>query len=119
MVELQLELSFAVGDRGGRPLPPERLHKVGEQLMAALLDLEACNDGLRDPATSSDADLSEVTIDLLVAAESDTEAVGAALNLCRTAIHAIGASTPHWPSDPAGSADTDFRPKNVQFDYVS
>nr|GID86257.1 hypothetical protein Ade03nite_51810 [Actinoplanes derwentensis] len=119
MVELRLELSFAVGDRDGQPLPTERLHAVGEQLMEALLDLEGCNDGLKDPATSSDSDLSEVTIDLLVAAASDTEAVGVALNLCRTAIHAIGASTPNWPSDPASSADTDFRPKNVQFDYVS
>lgn len=119
MAELQLELSFTVGDRGGRPLPPARLHTVGEQLMEALLDLEECNDTLRDPATSSDSDISEVTIDLLVAAESDAEAVAAALNLCRTAIHAIGASTPNWPSDPATSAGTDFRPKNVQFDYVS
>ena len=118
MVELQLELSFTVGDRHGHPLPPERLHAEGERLMEALLDLEKCNENLRDPATSSDSEASEVSVDLLVSADSDSQAVADALSLCRTAIHAIGGSTPTWPSDHPGSTDTDFRPKNVQFDYV-
>jgi hypothetical protein len=119
MVELQLELRFAVRDRNGRPLPPERLHTEGERLMEALLDLEKCNDNMRDSATSSDADASEVTVDLLVSADTDSKAVESALNLCRTAIHAIGGSTPNWASDPANTASTDFLPTKVEFDYVS
>ena len=116
MVELQLELGFAVRDRQGRTLPPERLHAEGARLMAALLDLEQCNRNMKDPATSSDAGASEVTVELSVTEESEPEAVECAVNLCRTAIHALGGSTPGWPSD--STAKTDFRPKNVQFDHV-
>lgn len=119
MVELQLELSFAVRDRDGRMLPPEELHAQGTLLMDALLDLEKCNDELRDPATSSDAETGDVTVDFSVTAQTDAEAVTFALNVCRTAIHVIGGATPTWPAE-AGAADAhaDFTPRNVQFDYV-
>ena len=118
MVDLQLELMFSVCDRDGRVLPPEELHSQGELLMGALLDLEKCNDGVRDPATSSDAEAGTVTVDLFVAAVTDAEAVACAMNVCRTAIHAIGGSTPTWPADTDDTHATDFTPRNVQFDYV-
>ena len=57
-------------------------------------------------------------MDLFVTADSDAKAVECALNLCRTAIPAIGGSTPNWPSDSTSATRTDFRPKNIQFDYV-
>jgi hypothetical protein len=120
MVELQLELMFSVRDRTGRMLPPEELHTQGELLMGALLDLEKCNDNMQDPATSSDTEAGAVTVDLSVTAATDAEAVACAMNICRTAIHAIGGSTPTWPADP-NSVDTrvtDFTPRNVHFDYV-
>ena len=85
-------------------MPPERLHTEGQRLMQALLDLETCNANVRDSATSSDASVSEVAIDFLVSAETDSKAVECALNLCRTAIHAIGAgprSRPERTTRPA------------------
>ncbi|WP_433369031.1 hypothetical protein ACQPZX_42700 [Actinoplanes sp. CA-142083] len=119
MVELQLELVFSVRDRKGRPLPPEQLHDEGARLMEALLDLEKCNDNMRDSATSSDTEAGQVTVDFLVSEESDSKAVDSALTLCRTAIHAIGGATPNWPSESSATAGTDFVPTKVEFDYVS
>jgi len=120
MVDLQLVFMFSVRNHKGRMLPPEELHTQGELLMDALLDLEKCNEALRDPATSSDAETGGVTIDLSVTAATDAEAVASAMNICRTAIHAIGGSTPTWPADSTevDARTTDFTPLNVQFDYV-
>ena len=120
MVELHLGLVFAVRDRDGRMLPPEHLHDQAAQLMAALLDLEKCNDGMKDPATASDATSGEVTVEVCVAATSDLHALGLAQSLARTAIHTIGGSTPNWPPAPTSAADsrTDFRPTQTQIEYV-
>jgi hypothetical protein len=118
MAEVQVELAFSVLDHHGRPLTPERLHAQGAELMAALLDLEKCNDNMQDPATSSDADASQITAEMLMEADDPFEAAKCALTLCRTAIHTIGGSTPNWPSDSSTDTRTDFLPKNVAFDYV-
>lgn len=118
MVDLQLELAFAVRDRDGRMLPPEELHIQGELLMQALLELERINDDVKDAATSSDSEAGRVTVELYVTAGSDADAVACAMNICRTAIHAIGGSTPTWPADSSAEARADFTPQNVQFDYV-
>lgn len=118
MVGHQLELTFAVRDRNGHMLPPEELHSQGEQLMVALLDLEKCND-VRDSATSSDTATGKVTVDLFVAVETSAEAAQIALTVCRTAIHAIGGSTPDWsPAAPDAAPPVDFRPTGVLFDYA-
>ena len=118
MVELQLMLAFAVRDHNGRMLPPDELHTQGELLMGALLDLEGCNKDVKDPATSSDAEAGSVTVELAVAAASDADALACALNICRTAIHTIGGSTPNWPAEPGAEARADFTPQAVQFAYV-
>lgn len=118
MVGLQLVLAFAVRDRDGGMLPPEDLHTQGELLMGALLELEQCNKDMQDPATSSDAEDGRVTVELSVTAASDADALAGALNICRTAIHTIGGSTPHWPADSGTEPRADFTPQNVQFDYV-
>jgi hypothetical protein len=117
-VELRLDLAFAVRDQNGHRLPADLLHAQGERLMEALLDLEEFNSGMKDPATDSDAD-GQIVVGLWVSADSDDAAVAQALHLCRTAVHAIGGSTPDWPaSGLTTDAAPDFRPTKVQFDYV-
>ncbi len=71
---------------------------------------------MRDPATSSDAEAGDVAVELSLTAVTEADAVASALNLCRTAIHAIGGATPTWPAKAESRAD--FTPRNVQFDYV-
>ena len=116
MVAVHIGHIFTVCDRAGRRIPPDELHRQGERLMEALLDLEKCNDRIADPATSTDAANGTVTAELLVTADTEAAAFQESLTVVRTAIHAVNGATAGWQNAP--EAATDFRPVNAQLDYV-
>jgi transcriptional regulator with XRE-family HTH domain len=111
-------ISFSVLFQSGDGLTADELRDQGEQLMEALLDLERCNPGMRDPGTSVDAVDGSVTVELTMTGGDDAAAVRAAMDICRAAIHAIGGGTPAWPSALDSGRGADFRPKAMQFDYA-
>lgn len=111
-------ISFFVLFRSGDALAAGDLHTQGDQLEAALADLGSCNPGLRDPSTSVDVADGSITVELTMAGAGEAEAVRSAVDICRTAIHAIGGGTPSWPSAQESERGTDFRPKAMQFDYA-
>jgi len=115
MAEVQVELAFSVLDHHGQPLPPDLLHAHGAKLMDALLNLETCNHDMQDPATASDADAGQITVEMLLVAHDPAELAKRALIICRTAIHAIGGRTPDWPSDSPADTRPDFLTKKVEF----
>lgn len=115
MINVQIARHFDVRTADGRRLTTDRLHFEGERLMAALLDLEACNEDVCDATTATDTTESMVLVELLVTAESEAEAVDKSLMFTRTAIHAIGGATPWEAADDRGA---DYRPREVLLEYV-
>ncbi|MEU8260053.1 hypothetical protein AB0C02_05460 [Micromonospora sp. NPDC048999] len=115
MIQAQISRHFDVRSADGQPLDAEDLHAEGERLMAALLDLEACNNDVSDAATASDALAGTVLVELLITAESEAAAVEKSRMIVRTAIHAIGGATP-W--EAAVDDGADYRPRNMQLEYV-
>lgn len=97
MMDVHVTNVFTVAKLDGTPLPAEELHAIGDRLMEELLRLEEINDRVRDSSTSTDADLNELEMDMVVTAESRGHALDLALTMCRTAAHADGAHTPNWP----------------------
>lgn len=117
MMLVHIAHEFAVRSREGNRLPAETLHNEGERLMDALLDLENCNDYVTDATTSSDADRSVITVELLVTADDLDTALTKFLGVARTAIHTIGGVTDGW-GDAGREQRAAYRPKNVQLEYV-
>lgn len=115
MIQVQIASHFDVRAADGRQLEAVQIHGEGERLMQALLDLEKCNPDISDSATASDADRGTIVVELLVTAESETAAFAKALTVCRTAIHAIGGAT---PSSSTRDPSADYRPRDVQLEYV-
>ncbi|MFG2057858.1 hypothetical protein ACGFI9_27935 [Micromonospora sp. NPDC048930] len=115
MIQVQISRHFDVRTADGHPLNAEELHAEGERLMDALLDLEACNDDVCDSTTATDADAGTILVELLVTADTEAAAVDKSLVLTRTAIHAIGGATP-W--DAADDDGADYRPRDMQLEYV-
>jgi hypothetical protein len=77
---------------------PDKLHALGEQLMVELLKLEGCNEGVSDAGTATDAERGVVTVELVVEGTGFGQTLQKTLDVVRTAIHAVGASTPEWPT---------------------
>lgn len=77
---------------------PGKLHELGEKLMIELLKLEECNEGVTDAGTATDATQCVVTVELVVCGTGFAETLQKALDVVRTAIHTVGASTPDWPT---------------------
>lgn len=118
MIEVQIARQFEVRSTDGRRLTAEQMHAEGERLMQALLDLEKCNTDFCDSSTASDADRGTIVVELMVTAASETAAVEKSLTLARTAIHTIGGLTPWDVAPDPAEPTTDYRPRNVQLEYV-
>lgn len=109
MIQAHIVHELAVCHLDGGKLKTEELHHEGEQLMEALLDLEKCDSDLADSAVSSEADRGIVIAELLVTADSESEALEKFQVAVRSAIHAIGGWTVGWDDRDAASAE--YRPQ--------
>jgi hypothetical protein len=118
MTSFQITHEFAVRTRNDEWLPAEGLHRQGERLMEALLDLEKCNADITDPSTASAADRGVVVAELLVQAATIGEAVAKFLTVVRTAIHAVGGATPDWDDVDVIEPSAEYEPLNMQVEYV-
>lgn len=115
MIDAQVAIQFEVRTLDGRRLDADGLHAQGERLMAALLDLEKCNDDVTDSTTSTDVGRGTVLVELLIAAPTEAAAIDKAYTVSRTAIHTIGGVTP-W--ETAEDPTADYKPRNVQLEYA-
>ncbi|WFE26212.1 hypothetical protein O7623_23100 [Solwaraspora sp. WMMD791] len=115
MIQVHIARQFDVRTADGRRLNADELHAEGERLMQALLDLEQCNDDFCDSVTATDADMGTVLVELLISDETETGAFDKSRTIVRTAIHAIGGHTP-W--DVSAESGADYRPRDVQLEYV-
>lgn len=77
---------------------PDDLHTLGESLMVELLKLEGCNEGVSDAGTATDAVRGVVSVELVVQGTGFEQTLQKTLDVVRTAIHAVGAATPDWPT---------------------
>ncbi|TDC69721.1 hypothetical protein E1200_07680 [Actinomadura sp. GC306] len=92
-LSLEFQLDLAPGTQ------PGDVHAHGERVMQELLHLEACNEDFTDSAVATNAETNTITVELLILNTADpTTALHRALALIRTAAHAVGAATPHWPT---------------------
>lgn len=92
---LYVEMIFGV-------VPPvtdvDTFHSLGDRLMEALLDAEACNDDVRDSAVSTAADTGRLEVELVVLnAPNAMDGLQKALDFIRAAAHGVGFGTAGWP----------------------
>lgn len=73
------------------------IHERAEAVMAELVDLGE-QGGLLDSAVDVDAELNTVHVQVTVEADDLSDGVAKAMAATRSAIHAVGDSTPGWPS---------------------
>lgn len=79
--------------------PANELHRLGEEVMGHLLELEGGRDDLTDAAVSTDAGEMTITVELAMVVQEDTrqeQAEVAIRSAVRTAFHAAGGATPGW-----------------------
>lgn len=111
---------FDVRDMQDKWLDTAELHAEGERLMDALLDLERVNEEVSFPSTASEADRGVIVAELNIDAPDPLAAITLFMTLVRTAIHAIGGSTPGWeaglPSIIAPKVEYELR--RVALEYV-
>jgi len=120
VIKILIACSFNVLQVDGDRLSVEQIHGEGERLMGALLDLEEINPEMSSSSTFSDADRGGVTAEMTITAEDEVDALGKALLLVRTAIHAIGGMTPDWPQSGQGKPTAaSFERRQLQLEYVA
>lgn len=97
-------------------LKTDELHREGERLMEALLDLETCNPDALSCATTSDGIRGVIGAELTIDADSLDASIAKSLVIVRTAIHTIGGRQPDWavPQHPESS----FEPKGLQLEMM-
>lgn len=93
----------------------EEFHDIGERLMEELLKLEKCNDGVHDAAVSTEHDRGVVMVELLVLGDELVPTIQKALDVVRTAIHAVEGATPTWPT---ANELVEFRTGEINFKRV-
>ncbi|NYH54014.1 lipopolysaccharide export system protein LptC [Nocardiopsis arvandica] len=81
-----------------QPVSNDQFHARATQLMDELMALSECDPEVTDPVTSSDAQQSVLTVEVLIFTDDQLEAVNKALTVLRTGLHATGAKTAGWPS---------------------
>lgn len=90
----------------------DEFHARGMALMDQLMDLEEQNADVTDMALAGEADRKVWTIEMLVLVDDEFEALVKALSVIRTALHALGDSTPGWPT--AEEIASAFAPAGTQ-----
>jgi transcriptional regulator with XRE-family HTH domain len=119
MSGFRFQWSLLVQCKTGEQLTADELGDQAEQLLGELVKLERCNPSMADPDTSFDASEGSVTVEMDIAAVDEPEAARLALQICRSAIHAIGGATAEWPSESDAERGADFRPQRMGFAYSS
>jgi len=114
----RVKRSFVVRHQDGNVLTLEELASQRALLSDELGKLERCNDDMSRPAVSSDSKAGAVTVKMTMVASIELDALQNALFICRTAIHAIGGSTPDWPTRTGSKPAADFTPAGFQVEYV-
>ena len=85
-----------------------------EPLMDALLDLEDADETITDPDIAADTSVGRVDVQMTVEAADTLEAAVKARTVLRSAIHAIGDSTPGWETATATLHVTPVECVNLQ-----
>jgi hypothetical protein len=94
----------------------EVLHHIGARLMSELMPLEEIDTNVVDPAVSTEADRGAIIVELMIRGEDFAAVLQQALDMIRTAIHAIGGGTAGWPTpDDLGF---EYRPGPLRADPV-
>ncbi|GAA2605880.1 helix-turn-helix domain-containing protein [Paractinoplanes durhamensis] len=107
------KMSFDVRNRDDSRLTSAELASAADALTAELHNLEECNESMRDSVVFRDAEAGTVTVAITVIADDEPGAAQFTSDVCRTAIHATGGSTPGWSSDSEGPSSPDFRPTDL------
>lgn len=98
-----------VGESGGNT--DEEFDQFTDRVLAALVDLEDVDSGLSDPDITATLAKREMSINMLVEADSEADALRIFSANVRTALHVAGCGTPNWPTfraeglPPARSVD--------------
>ena len=74
------------------------LFEWADTVTQALLDQGQCTPQVLDSAVSADRDKSTIEVEVTVRADLEHEAIAVGHAAVRSAIHAVGGSTPDWPS---------------------
>jgi hypothetical protein len=114
MNKVQVAHEFVVTHPDGTRLATPELHARGEQLMDALLDLEACNPDISSSSTASDGTQGVITAELMVTAPTQQDAFEKSLIIVRTAILAIGGAIRGEAAEP----NAEYQPRSSQLEYV-
>lgn len=93
----QVTLTFNVEVQGA-PFNRGDFHAFGDRVMEELLALEACNQDVSDADVSTDAAGRTIEVGVLITSGDQVQAHARALDVIRTALHAVGAATPGWPT---------------------
>jgi transcriptional regulator with XRE-family HTH domain len=111
--EYRVKRSFDVRHHDGGTLSKAQLADQQALLSAEMAALEECNEEMRSPAVTFDAKGGSVSVEMLLLSSTELDALETALFICRTAIHAIGGSTPHWPKPRGVEPQADFKPAGL------
>jgi hypothetical protein len=94
----------------------QAFHHIGARLMSELIPLEEINTDLTDPAVSTEADHGAIVVELMIRGDDFAAVLQRALDIIRTAIHAIGGGTAGWPT--ADELGFEYRPGPLRADPV-
>jgi hypothetical protein len=111
MIAMHVEWAFTVEPSDDDLKNGYDLHRHGELLMEALLELE--DDTVFDSATSTDLAAGLLVIELDVQAPDEAAALEIASAAIRTAIHKSGAATPAWPTMEDLKPILEYRSRSV------
>jgi transcriptional regulator with XRE-family HTH domain len=117
-MEYRSVMPFEVRYQDHDKLTADQLEHQQQLLEAELMKLEGCND-MKAPVVTVDYDGSIITISMTMIGGPEGHAVQIASNICRTAIHGIGGSTPDWDTPRDDETIADFRPTGVRLEPVS
>ena len=94
----------------------EAFHQIGARLMSELIPLEEINTDVVDPAVSTEADRGAVVVELIIRGDDFSAVLQQALDVIRTAVHAIGGGTAGWPT--ADELGFEYRPGPLRADPI-
>lgn len=118
-IEYRFVMPFEVRYQDQGKLTADQLEHQQHLLGAELVKLEGCNAGMRAPVVTVDCEASVITVSMTMTGGPEGHAVQIASNICRTAIHGIGGSTPDWGTPREVESAADFRPAGVRLEPVS
>lgn len=105
-MNIHISSELLIKARAGEAVSTPELHKLGERVMEALLDLEKCNEGLWDSTTATDGTDGSILVEFVLAGYELHDVMPEALAILRSALLAAEIGTPVWPGMPAEAEET-------------